>query len=245
MIRYKLTIEYDGGQFFGWQKQIDLPTVQGALERAASALDGQKVIVQGAGRTDAGVHALAQVAHLDMRRELPEDRLRDALNHHLGSDPVAVLDVQIVDDEFHARFSAKARHYLYRISTRRAPLTLDKGHLWRIPRKLDGEAMHQAAQAVIGQHDFSTFRDRDCQAKSPVKTIDRCDVMQKVDEIRIICEARSFLHSQVRSMVGSLVEVGIGKWDAQEFTAALATKDRARCGPVAPADGLYLTKVIY
>jgi tRNA pseudouridine38-40 synthase len=243
--RYKLTVEYDGGPFYGWQKQDDVPSVQGALERAAQALDGRKVVVQGAGRTDAGVHALGQVAHLDLERELAPDRVRDALNHHLRPDPVAVLLAEEVDEDFHARFSAIARHYLYRISARRPPLTLDKGHLWRVPRKLDWQAMERAAQALLGQHDFSTFRDSYCQAKSPVKTLDRCDVLRIGDEIQIICEARSFLHSQVRSMVGSLVEVGFGKWDEQDFEDALHACDRAACGPVAPPDGLYLTKVLY
>jgi len=245
MIRYKLTIEYDGTPFFGWQKQDDVPSVQGALERAATALDGRPVVVQGAGRTDAGVHALAQVAHLDMQRRLASDRLRDALNHHLRPDPVAVICAEEVDEDFHARFSATARHYLYRICARRSPLTLDKGKLWRIPRKVDVSAMDRAAQFLIGEHDFSTFRDSDCQAKSPIKTIDRCDVIQIGDEIQVVCEARSFLHSQVRSIVGSLIQVGIGKWDEQDFLNALNAADRSACGPVAPACGLYLTKVLY
>jgi len=245
MTRYKLTLEYDGGPFYGWQKQDDVPTVQGALERAASALDGVFVQVQGAGRTDAGVHALGQVAHLDLIRDLDAERVRDALNYHLRPDPVAVLLAEAVDDEFHARFSAKARHYLYRISARRAPLTLDKGKIWWVPRAVDSHAMHQAAQVLLGEHDFSTFRNRDCQAQSPIKTLDRIDVHAVHDEIQIICEARSFLHSQVRSMVGSLIEVGYGRWSQQQFTGALTSRERARCGPVAPPDGLYLTKVVY
>ncbi len=245
MTRYKLTIEYDGGPFFGWQKQDNVPTVQGVLQRAATALDGCPVIVQGAGRTDAGVHALAQIAHLDMQRQLAPDRLRDALNHHLRPDPVAILQVEQVDDEFHARFSASARHYLYRIKSRRPPLTLDKGKLWQIPRHVDVQAMDEAAQILIGEHDFSTFRDSDCQAKSPIKTLDRCDVLQMGDEVQIICEARSFLHSQVRSMVGSLMQVGFGKWSRQDFLKAFEAKDRSACGPVAPPFGLYLTRVVY
>jgi len=243
--RFKLTIEYDGGSFYGWQKQDDMPTIQGSLIRAATALDGREVMVQGAGRTDAGVHALAQVAHLDLQRELNCDQVRDALNHHLRPDPIAILSAELVDDEFHARFSAKARHYLYRISARRPPLTLDRGYIWRVPRKLDWQAMDKAAQELVGLHDFSTFRDSDCQAKTPVKTIDRCDMIQIGDEIQLVCEARSFLHSQVRSMVGSMVEVGLAKWNHQDFVDALQAKDRARCGPVAPPDGLYLTKVVY
>lgn len=245
MKRFKLTVEYDGGSFYGWQKQDDVPSVQGALIRAATALDGQEVMVQGAGRTDAGVHALGQVAHLDLQRDLSCDQVRDALNHYLRPDPIAVLSAELMDDEFHARFSAKARHYLYRISARRPPLTLDHGHIWRVPRKLDWQAMDMAAQELVGLHDFSTFRDSDCQAKSPIKTLDRCDVIQIGEEIQLVCEAQSFLHSQVRSIVGSLVEVGLGKWDHQDFIDALQAKDRARCGPVAPPDGLYLTKVVY
>ncbi len=245
MTRYKLTIEYDGGPFFGWQKQDNVPTVQGVLQRAATALDGCPVIVQGAGRTDAGVHALAQIAHMDMQRQLAPDRLRDALNHHLRPNPVAILQVEQVDDEFHARFSAVARHYLYRIKSRRPPLTLDKGKLWQIPRHVDVQAMDEAAQILIGEHDFSTFRDSDCQAKSPIKTLDRCDVLQMGDEVQIICEARSFLHSQVRSMVGSLMQVGFGKWSRHDFLKAFEAKDRSACGPVAPPFGLYLTRVVY
>ncbi|VAV90831.1 tRNA pseudouridine(38-40) synthase [hydrothermal vent metagenome] len=245
MTRFKLVIEYDGGKFYGWQKQDDVPSIQGALERAATALDGQEVRVQGAGRTDAGVHALGQVAHLDLQKSLPADRVRDALNHHLRPDRIAVLAASEVDDEFHARFSARARHYLYRISARRAPLTLDAGQVWRVPRALDADRMQEAAQILLGQHDFSTFRDSYCQAKSPVKTLDRCDVNRFGDEIEIVCEARSFLHSQVRSMVGSLVETGYKKWSVQDFADAFFACDRSRCGPVAPPDGLYLTQVLY
>ncbi|PHR56434.1 MAG: tRNA pseudouridine(38-40) synthase TruA [Robiginitomaculum sp.] len=245
MTRFKLTLEYDGEPFFGWQKQDNMATVQGALERAASALDGCEVRVQGAGRTDAGVHALGQVAHLDLSRDIAPDQVRDALNHHVRPDPVAVLLAEPVDEEFHARFSATARHYLYRIIARRPPLTLELGKLWRIPRAIDVAAMDRAARILPGQHDFSTFRDSDCQAKSPIKTLDRIEVSQVGDEIHIICQARSFLHSQVRSIVGSLIEVGIGKWTEDDFGAALAAKSRAACGPVAPPDGLYLTKVLY
>ncbi len=245
MTRYKICIEYDGGPFYGWQKQDDVPSVQGALERAASALDGAQVIVQGAGRTDAGVHATGQVAHLDLTRDINDRQVRDALNHHLRPDPVAVVSAEPVDDEFHARFSATARHYLYRVKPRRAPLTVDRGYAWRVPRDVDMAAMQRAAHYLLGQHDFSTFRDSDCQAQSPVKTLERFDVIRASDEIHMICQARSFLHSQVRSMVGSLLQVGIGKWDEQDFADALHAEKRSACGPVAPPDGLYLTKVIY
>lgn len=245
MTRFKLTVEYDGGPFYGWQRQDDVPTVQGALERAASHLDQQGVTIQGAGRTDAGVHALGQVAHVDMARDISPDKLRDALNHHLRPDPVAVVDAEIVDEEFNARFSAIGRKYLYRIMARRAPLTLEKGKVWRVPRKMDAAAMHEAAQLLTGQHDFSTFRDTQCQAKSPIKTLDRLDVSLVGDEIHVWAEARSFLHSQVRSMVGSLAQVGVGSWSLGDFERARDAADRTACGPVAPPDGLYLVEVVY
>ena len=245
MPRYKLTIEYDGTPYSGWQRQDNAPSVQAALERAAAALDGAPVRVHGAGRTDSGVHALGQVAHLDLNKELGPDKVRDAINYHLKPDPVAVIEAERVDDDFHARFSAAARHYLYRMIDRRAPLTLDRGQVWRVPRALDAQAMHHAAQALLGRHDFTTFRDAQCQADSPVKTLDAVSVSRYGEEVQLTCSARSFLHRQVRSMVGSLVEVGIGKWSARDFKAALDAADRSRCGPVAPPDGLYLVAVDY
>ncbi|MEA1943566.1 MAG: tRNA pseudouridine(38-40) synthase TruA [Pseudomonadota bacterium] len=245
MPRYKLTIEYDGTPFSGWQRQDNAPSVQASLERAAEALDEAPVTVYGAGRTDSGVHALGQAAHLDLQKDLAADKVRDALNYHLKPDPVAVLEAERVDEDFHARFSATQRHYLYRMIDRRPPLTLDRGQVWRVPRRLDAEAMHHAAQALVGQHDFTTFRDAQCQADSPVKTLDTVSVSRYGEEVQLTCSARSFLHRQVRSMVGSLVEVGVGKWSPKDFKAALDAADRSRCGPVAPADGLYLVAVDY
>lgn len=245
MPRYKLIIEYDGTPFAGWQWQDDAPTVQRALTDAATAMCGHAVKVAGAGRTDAGVHALGQVAHVDLEKEWRTDRVRDAMNAHLRPHPVAVLSAEKVDESFDARFSAKKRHYLYRIINRRPDLALERTRAWRIPRKLDAEAMHEAAQRLTGKHDFTTFRSTECQAKSPVKTLDRVDVIRHGDEIRIETSARSFLHNQVRSMVGSLVLVGDGKWSATDLGKALAARDRAQCGPVAPPEGLYLVRVDY
>jgi tRNA pseudouridine38-40 synthase len=245
MPRYKLIIEYDGAPFCGWQYQDNGPSVQGALEAAVKAMTGDAVRVHGAGRTDAGVHALAQVAHIDLAKEYRADRVRDALNAHLRPHPIGVLSAEIVSDTFEARFSAIRRHYLYRIANRRANLALGAGHTWRVARPLDVAAMHGAAQVLIGKHDFTTFRDTECQAKSPEKTLDVLDVTREGDEVRIITSARSFLHSQVRSMVGSLVWVGHGKWSAKDLRAALDARNRAACGPVAPPDGLYLVRVDY
>jgi tRNA pseudouridine38-40 synthase len=245
MPRYKLTIEYDGAPFCGWQYQENGPSVQGALEAAVKAMTGEAVRVHGAGRTDAGVHALAQVAHIDLVKDYRADRVRDALNAHLRPHPIGVLSAEIVPDTFEARFSAIRRHYLYRIANRRANLALGVGHAWRVARPLDVAAMHEAAQVLIGKHDFTTFRDTECQAKSPEKTLDVLDVARDGDEVRIVTSARSFLHSQVRSMVGSLVWVGHGKWSAKDLRAALDARNRAACGPVAPPDGLYLVQVDY
>jgi tRNA pseudouridine38-40 synthase len=244
-MRYRLTIEYDGGPFVGWQRQDNGASVQGALEEAIFKLSGETVTVTGAGRTDAGVHALGQVSHFDLVKEFAADKIRDALNHFVRPAPVAVLESRIVDGEFHARFSAKARHYLYRILCRRAPPVLDHGHVWHIVRDLDAEAMHAAAQALVGAHDFTTFRAAECQAKSPLKTLDRLDVSRVGDEVHINASARSFLHNQVRSMVGSLKLVGEGKWTKRDLSGALKAKDRSECGPVAPPDGLYLVRVDY
>ena len=245
MPRYRLLIEYDGGPFVGWQMQAGGSSVQGVLTQAIAALADEKVTVHGAGRTDAGVHALGQVAHLDLARDWRPDRLRDALNANLRPHPVAVLAAEKAAESFHARFSAKRRHYLYRIVNRRADLTLERERAWRVPRPLDAAAMHTAAQRLIGKHDFTTFRAADCQAKSPVKTLDRLDVERDGDEVRVRSSARSFLHHQVRSMVGSLVLVGEGKWGADDLAAALTARSRAACGPVAPPEGLYLVSVEY
>ena len=245
MPRYRLIIEYDGAPFCGWQVQPNLPTVQGALEDAVKAICGVPVRVHGAGRTDAGVHALGQVAHCDVEKHFVAGRLRDGLNAHLRPHPIGVLSAEIVPDDFEARFSAIRRHYRYRIVNRRANLALDIGKVWRIPRRLDSDAMHAAAQRLIGKHDFTTFRDTECQAKSPEKTLDVLDVIRSGDAVDIVTNARSYLHSQVRSMVGSLVWVGEGRWSADDLAAALAARDRNACGPVAPPDGLYLVRVDY
>jgi tRNA pseudouridine38-40 synthase len=244
-MRYRLTIEYNGAPFVGWQRQDNGASVQGALEEAIFKLSGETVTVTGAGRTDAGVHALGQVAHFDLVKEFAADKIRDALNHFLRPSPVAILETRIVDAEFHARFSAKARHYLYRILCRRAPPALESGHVWHIVRDLDAEAMHAAAQVLVGAHDFTTFRAAECQAKSPLKTLDRLDVSRAGEEVHINASARSFLHNQVRSMVGSLKLVGEGKWTRRDLADALKAKDRSECGPVAPPDGLYLVRVDY
>jgi tRNA pseudouridine38-40 synthase len=243
--RYKLTIEYDGAPFCGWQIQADQLTVQGVLTTAVAALSGDEVLVQGAGRTDAGVHARAQVAHVDLTKDWATDTVRDGLNAHLRPHPVAVLAAERVADDFNARASAVKRHYLYRIINRRPDLTVDRGHAWRVARPLDVAAMHAAAQRLVGKHDFTTFRSTECQAKSPVKTLDQLDVERVGDAVNVRASARSFLHNQVRSMVGSLVYVGEGKWSADDLARALAARDRTACGQVAPPDGLYLIQVDY
>jgi len=244
-MRWKLTIEYDGGPFFGWQRQDNGPSVQAAVEQAILKLTGESVTIAAAGRTDAGVHAFGQVAHADIAKAFAPDKLRDALNAHLRPHPVAVLTADIAADAFHARFDATERHYLYRIVNRRAPLTLDAGKAWQVQAELDAAAMHAAAQRLVGHHDFTTFRAAECQAKSPVKTLDRLDVSRAGEEISVRATARSFLHHQVRSMVGTLKLVGTGKITANDVAAALAARDRAQCGPVAPPDGLYLVRVDY
>ena len=245
MPRYHLILEYDGGPFAGWQRQDNGPSIQGALEDAIEKFSSERVTVTGAGRTDAVVHALGQVAHFDLVKEFEPGKVRDALNHYLRPAPVAVLEAALAPADFHARFSARARHYLYRIVCRRAPLALERGHVWHVVRELDAQAMHHAAQALVGQHDFTTFRAAECQAKSPVKTLDRLDVRGLAGEIHIEASARSFLHHQVRSMVGSLKLVGEGKWRPRDVADALAARDRSACGPVAPPDGLYLVRVDY
>ena len=246
MPRYKITIEYDGAPYMGWQWQDHGPSVQGVLQAAAAKLNKNKPVeVYGSGRTDAGVHALAQIAHLDLEKEMRPDKLRDAMNFHMAGDPVTVIDAQIMPDEWHARFDAIERRYLYRVIDRRMKLSLDKGRLWRVPVKLDADAMHAAAQVLVGKHDFSAFRDTQCQANSPVKTVDEITVLRAGAEIHCHFRARSFLHKQVRSFVGSLAEVGMGKWNTADMREVLESKDRQECGPVAPPDGLYLTQVIY
>jgi tRNA pseudouridine38-40 synthase len=245
MPRYKLTIEYDGTPFAGWQWQEGVPTVQRVLTEAFATLCGHAVKVAGAGRTDAGVHALGQVAHVDLAKDWRVDRVRDAINAHLRPHPIGVLAAEKVPDTFDARFSARKRHYRYRIMNRRPDLALDRLRAWRVPRRLDAAAMHAAAQRLVGKHDFTTFRSTECQAKSPLKTLDQLDVIRDGDEVRVETSARSFLHNQVRSMVGSLVLVGDGKWSTDDLAAVLAARDRSACGPVAPPDGLYLMRVDY
>ncbi len=245
MPRYRLTIEYDGAPFVGWQRQDIGATVQGALEDAIEKLSAARVTVTGAGRTDTGVHALAQVAHFDLEKSFEPGKVRDALNHYLRPLPVTVLQASLAAEDFHARFSATGRHYLYRILNRRSPPALDHGKVWHVSHALDAQAMHAAAQSLVGHHDFTTFRAAECQSASPLKTLDRLDVFQRGEEIHIEASARSFLHHQIRSFTGTLKLVGEGKWQSGEVAKALAAKDRSACGPVAPPDGLYLTKVDY
>jgi tRNA pseudouridine38-40 synthase len=245
MPRYKLTVEYDGSPYAGWQRQAGDRSVQGVIEDAVQRLTGEAAAVHGAGRTDAGVHARGQTAHVNLSRAWDGGKLRDALNAHLRPEPVAVLTADPVPDSFDARFSAIRRHYLYRIVNRRASLALEAGRAWHVARPLYAVAMHRAAQAAIGTHDFTTFRAAECQAKSPVKTLDRLHVFRAGDVITIEAVARSFLHNQIRSLAGSLKLVGEGKWSVDDFVEALQARDRRACGPVAPPHGLYLMKVDY
>lgn len=245
MPRYRLTVEYDGGPYKGFQAQADLPTVQASLERAVQAFCGETVRLHAAGRTDTGVHATGQVVHIDLERAWRTDVVRDALNAHLVPEPIAVIDVEQVEGDFHARFSALGRAYEYRILNRRAPPALDRGKVWHVKKPLDAAAMHAAAQVLVGHHDFTTFRDVNCQAKSPEKTLDEVRVWRAGDDVRLAFSARSFLHRQVRSMTGSIAEVGAGRWGAADLKAALEARDRAACGPVAPALGLCLVGVTY
>lgn len=245
MPRYKLTIEYDGHGFVGWQRQENGRSVQAALETALAPIAGGPVTLYAAGRTDAGVHALAQVAHLDLERARTPEEVRDSANHHLAAAGIAVLAVERVGDDFHARFSAAGRRYVYRIVNRRAPLTLDRHRAWHVAVALDAGSMHRTAQQLVGRHDFTTFRSSQCQAASPTKTLDALVVERQGEVILVRAMARSFLHHQVRSMVGSLKLVGEGKWRADDLAQALAARDRSRCGPVAPPDGLYLAGVDY
>jgi pseudouridylate synthase I len=245
--RYRLDIEYDGGPYAGWQRQDGPRTVQEAIELAIKAFSGETVSIRAAGRTDAGVHATAQVAHVDLTKAWRADTVRDALNAHLqlAGDRISVLAARQVPDDFDARFSATGRRYLYRILNRRSPPALERGKVWWVPKRLDADAMHVAAQRLTGRHDFTTFRSAQCQADSPVRTLDRLDVTRSGDFIEIRAAARSFLHNQVRSMVGSLKRVGDGAWRADDLAAALEARDRAACGQVAPPDGLYLVGVTY
>lgn len=245
MPRYKLILEYDGTPFVGWQRQENGPSVQAVVEDAAQALTGKDVTAHAAGRTDAGVHALGMVAHVDLAKSFRNDVVRDALNQHMRPAPVAVLQAEEVDENFHARFSCIRRSYEYRIVNRRSPLTLEKNRAWRVSTPLDAEAMHDASQALIGKHDFTTFRAAACQADSPVKTLDEISVSRAGEEIFIRCAAPSFLHHQVRSIAGSLVEVGKRKWLRKDLKAALDAKDRAACGQVAPSCGLYFVRADY
>ncbi len=245
MPRWKLTLEYDGGPFVGWQRQETGPSIQAALEDAVAALTGQPGSVYGAGRTDSGVHALHQVAHTDIERDFSAQQIRDALNYHLKPNPIAVLAAEPVAPDFHARFSATGRAYLYRILNRRARPTLDLGRVWHNHHRLDGDAMHQAAQLLVGRHDFTSFRSIQCQSDSALKTLDRLDVRRAGDEIHIDVAARSFLHNQVRILVGTLELVGRGKWRIADVAEALRACDRAAAGPTAPPEGLYLAAVTY
>ncbi|MER9628599.1 tRNA pseudouridine(38-40) synthase TruA [Mesorhizobium sp. M0296] len=247
MPRFRLDIEYDGSLFAGWQRQANQPSVQQAIEQAIEKFCGQQVSLRAAGRTDAGVHATAQVAHVDLIKAWPGDKVRDAVNAHLQAAKVriAILKAAVVPDGFDARFSAIGRHYVYRIVNRRAPAALDKGKIWWVPKQLDAGAMHEAAKVLLGRHDFTTFRSTQCQATSPVRTLDRLDVSRTGDFIEVRASARSFLHNQVRSMVGSLKRVGEGGWTVADLKAALEARDRAACGQVAPPDGLFLVGVNY
>ena len=245
MNRWRITIEYDGSGFVGWQRQANGLSVQEALESAIAGFSGEQVTLHGAGRTDSGVHAFAQVAHFDLAKDTDADTVRDALNHHLESKAASVLVAEAVPQDFHSRFSAVRRDYLYRILNRRSASALERGRVWHVARPLDAEAMHRAAQLLVGKHDFSSFRALRCQAKSPVKTLDELAVSRAGDEIHITAQARSFLHNQVRILTGTLKLVGEGAWTEAQVRAALEAKDRSAGGPTAPPDGLYLTQVVY
>jgi len=243
--RFRLTVEYDGRSYMGWQRQSHGPTIQKAIEDAALAITGERVTLHAAGRTDAGVHARAMSAHVDIQRSITPFRLAEGLNARLRPQPIAILKAEVCDDDWHARFSCIGRRYLYRIVNRRAPLALDAGRAWRVQVDLDADAMHAAAQILVGRHDFTTFRSAHCQSDSPVKTLDFLDVTRNGDEIQIRVGARSFLHHQVRSMVGCLQLVGRGKWTADDLAAALQARDRAALGLNAPSDGLYFVEALY
>ena len=245
MRRFALTVEYDGRPFVGWQRQDNGPSVQAAIERAVHAITTETAQVHAAGRTDAGVHALGMRAHVDISREIAPFRLMEALNAKLRPDPVAIVGCEIAADDWHARFSCVARHYEYRIVVRRAPLTFERGLAWRVALPLDAVAMAEGAKRLIGRHDFTTFRSAHCQADSPLRTLDRLDVVREGDRISVFASARSFLHHQVRSMVGCLSLVGLGKWSPDDMAAALAARKRAALGLNAPSDGLYFLRADY
>lgn len=245
MTRFALTVEFDGRPFMGWQRQKHGPSVQGAIEAAAQAITGEEVAVHAAGRTDAGVHGLAMRAHCDVIKPIAPFRLMEALNARLRPAPVAITACTLVADDWHARFSCVGRAYEYRIVARRAPLTWERGLAWQVPQPLDAAAMHEAAQQLVGRHDFTTFRSAHCQADSPVRTLDRLDVERSGERIAIHAAARSFLHHQVRSMVGCLAMVGLGRWSRDDLGAALAARDRARLGLNAPPDGLFFVRAVY
>jgi len=245
MTRYKLVVEYDGAGFVGWQRQDNGPSIQQSLEEAVHGFCGETVIVQGAGRTDAGVHALGQVAHIDIDKATRADVVRDAINAHLRPNAIAVLTAEEVSEDFHARFSAVERAYEYRIANRRPPPTLDAGRVWHVNQPLNAAAMHEAAQELVGKHDFTSFRASLCQARSPVKTLTALAVTRQGEDVVLQVRAPSFLHHQVRNFAGTLKMVGEGKWSAQDVAKALAAKDRAAGGPTAPPEGLYLVEVVY
>ncbi len=247
MPRFRMTIEYDGSNYVGWQRQDNGPSVQGAVEKAILSLTQERVVIRGAGRTDSGVHACGQVAHADFSRQWKPDTLRNALNAHLGQagEQVAILETGEVPDDFDARFSALRRHYLYRIISRPAPLALEARRAWWVPKPIDHDAMHAAAQVLVGRHDFTTFRSTHCQANSPVRTLDRLDVTRNGDVIEMRATAQSFLHNQIRSFAGTLKLVGDGRWTPEDVRKALEARDRKACGPVAPPDGLYFMQVDY
>ena len=245
MTRFALTLEFDGGPFMGLQRQEHGPSVQQAVEEAVFSVTGETVTMHSAGRTDSGVHALAMRSHVDIAKNIEPFRLMEALNAHLRPDPIAVLACDVKPDGWHARFSCTGRQYEYRICNRRAPLTLERGHAWHLPRELNAEAMHRAAQQLVGHHDFTTFRSVQCQAGSPVKTLDRLAVRRVADHVLIEAAARSFLHHQVRSMVGTLALVGQGQWREEQVGEALAARDRAALGLNAPAEGLYFVRASY
>ena len=245
MTRFALTVEFDGRPFMGWQRQPHGPSVQEAIETAARQITGEEILLHAAGRTDTGVHGLAMRAHLDIAKPLTPFRLMEALNACIRPHPVAILACEIVPDDWHARFSCIGRRYVYRIVNRRAPLALEAGRAWRVPLPLDADAMHQAAGVLVGNHDFTTFRAAHCQAKSPVRTLDVLDVVRIGDRIEVHAAARSFLHHQVRSMVGCLSLVGQGKWSVEDMRAALQAADRSALGFNAPPDGLYFVEAIY
>jgi tRNA pseudouridine38-40 synthase len=245
MPRYRLLIEYDGRAYHGFQAQDGLASVQGSIERAVKGFCGQTLRLHAAGRTDTGVHATGQVVHVDLEKDWKPEVVRDALNAHLVPEPICVLEAQVAPEGWHARFSARERRYLYRILNRTSRPALDQGRVWHVKKPLDAQAMHAAAQVLVGHHDFTTFRDLGCQAKSPMKTLDLAAVRREGDEVLLAFASRSFLHRQVRSMTGSLAQVGVGRWSAADLKAALEARDRKACGPVAPAEGLYLTFVGY